>query len=438
MNVPHQTQDGLVRMRMEQDRRLATLEERQESFFVRQHQAQLDARLVVDRQLQSAIRGVEALAGRLADIESRRQHAETTSSVMAKSVKAEVQTPASLGTGRTQDRVQKDVEEVTRRGRERFQAEYEERWRQHMAEVEQERAPLGAHQEALAAERASLQQLKNTEEHRRSQEASETQRLQQQFQDLRATVATLLHPDATTDSKSNAMRDPDSATQKSRVASVIRGAARYCPVYTPVKNLTEVALSQLRATLPKMKEEPRVKSTKAGRRASSAPKAQTVSEVGESSFRQPKSGDSGSTKSGSGKKSPNRSEPRKSSTRKAREDPGSPPSDPGDDSDSSSDDGDNSDSSSSGSEDSLDNDDSSGNAAAKSTKDGTTVWNFRSYINYNAVEKFNDTAPKEDRVNWWEHFTDMAAQGSWADKMKIRQFRSRMPATIRDWERPVA
>ncbi|OWY97216.1 hypothetical protein PHMEG_00032312 [Phytophthora megakarya] len=66
------------------------------------------------------------------------------------------------------------------------------------------------------------------------------------------------------------------------------------------------------------------------------------------------------------------------------------------------------------------------------TKDGTTVWNFRPYINYK-VEKFNDTGRKEDRVNWWERFTDMAAQGSWPDKMKIRQFRSRMPATIRDW-----
>ncbi|OWZ02859.1 hypothetical protein PHMEG_00025510 [Phytophthora megakarya] len=133
------------------------------------------------------------------------------------------------------------------------------------------------------------------------------------------------------------------------------------------------------------------------------------------------------------KKSPNRPESRKCSTGKAREDPGSPPSDPGDDSDSSSDDGDNSDSSSSGSEDSLDNDDGSGTATTKTTKDGTTAWNFRPYINYNAVEKFDDTAPNEDRVNWWERFTDMAAQGSWPDEMKIRQFRSRMPATIRDW-----
>ncbi|OWY95631.1 hypothetical protein PHMEG_00034314 [Phytophthora megakarya] len=243
MNGLHQIKDGLARMRMEQDRRLATLEERQESFLVRQHQAQLDARLVGDRQLQSAIHGVEALAGRLADMESRRQRAETTPSVMAEQVKVEDQPPASLDTERTQVRVTKDG---SRRPRVKSvsQAEYEQRWQQRMAEVEEERArwtaeatrAMGAQQEALAAERASLQQLKNTEEHRRSQEASETQRLQQQFQDLRATVAALFHPDATTDSKSNAIGNPDSATQKSSVTSAIKGDARDCPVYIPVKN----------------------------------------------------------------------------------------------------------------------------------------------------------------------------------------------------------
>ncbi|OWZ15391.1 LOW QUALITY PROTEIN: hypothetical protein PHMEG_00010976 [Phytophthora megakarya] len=119
MNVLHQTR--LARMRIEQDRRLETLEERQESFLVRQHQAQLDVCLVVDCQLQSALRGVEALARRLANMESRRQHSETTPSV-------EDQPPASLDTGRTQSRVQKYAEEATRRERKRFQAEYEERW----------------------------------------------------------------------------------------------------------------------------------------------------------------------------------------------------------------------------------------------------------------------------------------------------------------------
>ncbi|OWZ07020.1 hypothetical protein PHMEG_00020641 [Phytophthora megakarya] len=261
------------------------------------------------------------------------------------------------------------------------------------------------------------------------QEASETQRLQLQFQDLRATVAALLHPDATTDSNSNAIGDPDSATQKSSVTSAIKGDARERPVYAPVKNLTEVALSQLRVTLPEVKDEPRVTSTKARRRASSAPKAPTVSDFGEASFRQLKSGDSGSTKSGSGKKGSTRPDLR--SLRPARLEKarghhpltletnqtqvvtmettpkrfGGQPR----------------------------HDDGSGTAAAKTTKDGTTVWKFRPYINYNVVEKFNDTAPKEDRVNGWERFADMAAQGSWPNKMKIRQFRSRMPAMIRHW-----
>ncbi|OWZ03873.1 hypothetical protein PHMEG_00024322, partial [Phytophthora megakarya] len=241
-----------------------------------------------------------------------------------------------------------------------------------------------------------------------------------------------------------------------RATPAIKGDARECPAYVPVKNLIEVALSQLRSTLPEVKDESSVESVKAGRRAPSVPKIQMISETDQSGFRQSNSRDSGSTKSGPGKNGSNRPESKKPSGRKAKEDPGSPPSDPetartlgdnsdssssgsedslanDDSSDSSSDDGDNNDSSSSGSEDSLANDDSSGTAASKTNKDSTTVWNFRPYINYNAVEKFNDTAPKEDRSNWWERFTDMSAQGSWPDKMKIRQFRSRMAAPIRDW-----
>ncbi|OWZ04051.1 hypothetical protein PHMEG_00024119 [Phytophthora megakarya] len=260
---------------------------------------------------------------------------------MAEQVKNEDQPPTSLDTERTQDRVRKEVEEAMRQERERSQAEYEQRWQQRMAEVEQERALVGGGNKS-----PGLQQLKNTEDYRRCHEASETQRLQQQFQDLRATVAALLHPDATTDSKSHAIGDPDSATQKSGATSAIKDVARACPIYVPVKNLTEVALSQLRATLPEVKDEPRVKTP-------SAPKAQTVSDAGESGFRQLNSGDSGSTKPGSGKKGSTRPESRKPSARNLKEDPGSPPSDPGDGSDSSSDDGDDSDSSSSGSEDSL-------------------------------------------------------------------------------------
>ncbi|OWZ14380.1 hypothetical protein PHMEG_00012153 [Phytophthora megakarya] len=93
------------------------------------------------------------------------------------------------------------------------------------------------------------------------------------------------------------------------------------------------------------------------------------------------------------------------------------------------DDGDNYDSSSSGSQDSLDNDDGSGAAASKPTIDGTTAV----YQTTSAVEKFNETDPEENRVNWWGRFTVMAAPGSWLNKMKIHQFRSRVPATIRDW-----
>ncbi|OWY97023.1 LOW QUALITY PROTEIN: hypothetical protein PHMEG_00032548 [Phytophthora megakarya] len=55
------------------------------------------------------------------------------------------------------------------------------------------------------------------------------------------------------------------------------------------------------------------------------------------------------------------------------------------------------------------------------------------YIGYTNLEKFNEKASRDNRVNWWERFSDMASQGSWSDTMKIRQFRSRMPTAIWDW-----
>ncbi|OWZ06664.1 hypothetical protein PHMEG_00021057 [Phytophthora megakarya] len=67
------------------------------------------------------------------------------------------------------------------------------------------------------------------------------------------------------------------------------------------------------------------------------------------------------------------------------------------------------------------------------TAGGTTIWNCRLYIGYTNLEKFDEKVSRDNRVNWWERFSDMASQGSWSDTMKIRPFRSRMPTAIRDW-----
>ncbi|OWZ23818.1 hypothetical protein PHMEG_0001228 [Phytophthora megakarya] len=74
-----------------------------------------------------------------------------------------------------------------------------------------------------------------------------------------------------------------------------------------------------------------------------------------------------------------------------------------------------------------------GMTTTTTTADGTTIWNCRIYIGYTNLEKFDEKASRDNRVNWWERFSDMASQGSWSDTMKIRQFRSRMPTAIRDW-----
>ncbi|OWY96605.1 hypothetical protein PHMEG_00033089 [Phytophthora megakarya] len=54
------------------------------------------------------------------------------------------------------------------------------------------------------------------------------------------------------------------------------------------------------------------------------------------------------------------------------------------------------------------------------TADGTTIWNCRPYIGYTNLEKFDERASRDNRVNWWERFSDMASQGYRSDTMKIR------------------
>ncbi|OWY97525.1 hypothetical protein PHMEG_00031925 [Phytophthora megakarya] len=64
------------------------------------------------------------------------------------------------------------------------------------------------------------------------------------------------------------------------------------------------------------------------------------------------------------------------------------------------------------------------------SRTGDSDSNLKGYTN---LEKFDEKASRDNRVNWWERFSDMASQGSWSDTMKIRQFRSRMPTAIMDW-----
>ncbi|OWY96389.1 LOW QUALITY PROTEIN: hypothetical protein PHMEG_00033352, partial [Phytophthora megakarya] len=125
---------------------------------------------------------------------------------------------------------------------------------------------------------------------------------------------------------------------------------------------------------------------------------------------------------------------KRSQPKKAKEQTDPPPDDPNDSESSDSD----NDASREGDSDSSDaegfssEDDDIGMTTTTTTADGTTIWSCRPYIDYTNLEKFDEKAFRDNRVNWWERFSDMASQGFWSDTMKIRQFRSRMPTAI-DW-----
>ncbi|OWZ22528.1 hypothetical protein PHMEG_0002754 [Phytophthora megakarya] len=63
------------------------------------------------------------------------------------------------------------------------------------------------------------------------------------------------------------------------------------------------------------------------------------------------------------------------------------------------------------------------------TSDGTKFWNCRPYFGYTNLRKFDEKSSRDNRVNWWERFSDMASQGSRSDN----EDSSRMPTAITDW-----
>ncbi|OWZ01056.1 LOW QUALITY PROTEIN: hypothetical protein PHMEG_00027633 [Phytophthora megakarya] len=126
---------------------------------------------------------------------------------------------------------------------------------------------------------------------------------------------------------------------------------------------------------------------------------------------------------------------KRSQPKKAKEKSDPPPDDSDDSEPSDNDASQGGDSDSSDAEGLSSEDEDIGMTTTTTTADGTTIWNYRPYIGYTNLEKFDEKAFRNNRVNWWERFSDMASQGqgSWSDTMKIRQFKSRMPTAIRDW-----
>ncbi|EGZ22945.1 hypothetical protein PHYSODRAFT_253722 [Phytophthora sojae] len=244
-----------------------------------------------------------------------------------------------------------------------------------------------------------------------------------QVQAARATTA----PQPTTGINTETSAVPQSTTLNQVSSGAINDGVAPGTGDVHSKNTTEVGAAQLHATvgtsLPK-------KETAEQDRSSQGTKTVTTTK---SSASKSESATKGSASSAAKKSAVKKSASRRSASRKStKEDAYSPSSDP-DDSDSSSSDSSDDDSISSDYSSSSSDDFDLDLTTSTTTKEGTNVWPYRPYINYNAVEKFSEDASVEDRVGWWKRFIDMVAQGSWPDKMNIRQLQGRMASSPRDW-----
>ncbi|GMF60069.1 unnamed protein product [Phytophthora fragariaefolia] len=241
-----------------------------------------------------------------------------------------------------------------------------------------------------------------------------------QVQAVRATTA----PHSATGIKAEMSAVPQSTTLNQVSSGAINDGVAPGTGYVHSKNTTEVGAAQLRATvgasLPKKETAGSSQGTK-------------IVTASKSSASKSESAAKGSASSVAKKNAAKKSASRRSSSRRGSKENADPPSSDPDDPNSSSSDSSDDDSSSSDYSSSSSDDFDLDLTTSTTTKEGTTVWTYRPYINYDAVEKFSEDASVEDRVGWWERFIDMAAQGSRPDKLKIRQLRGRMSSSLRDW-----
>ncbi|GMF51710.1 unnamed protein product [Phytophthora fragariaefolia] len=459
------------------------LQEHQTAFQAQLSQAQLNMRLVVQRELQGAGNEIHALKEEMVRVKAEKSQLETALA-QAEASRAEAEQSArdqvledlckpetslhpwshtSTVEPTDYERVAIDstlgthpevAEIATRHLREQHEADREElerRWKQRLDDVEAEhqRADADHARRAAEADREmnarldSVQQIILSINLERERERAERdleretalnrqKHLAGQNRELRATLSQIqalraTHPpELATGVKAVVSSNPDSATKNPVSSGAINDDVPTRTGYVHLKNTTEVGKAQLEATLGTnaIKQEASehgrtAKDTKTSR--SSAVKTETAS--------MSEAGSKPTATKGSSKRPPSR----RTSSRKGEKEDADPPSSDPDDSDSSSSGSSDGCSSSSGFSSSSSDDMDLDLTTSTTTKEGTTVWTYRPYINYNAVEKFNEDASVEDIVGGWERFIDMASQGSWPDKVRIRQLRGRISSALRDW-----
>jgi hypothetical protein len=76
-----------------------------------------------------------------------------------------------------------------------------------------------------------------------------------------------------------------------------------------------------------------------------------------------------------------------------------------------------------------------GAVAKAKTPDTSSGTRFvvQAMIPHDALEKFSERTPLEDRVNWWERFMYYATMAPWNEKTRIVQLRMRLPGALKDW-----
>jgi hypothetical protein len=349
--------------------------------------------------------------------------------------------------------IQAAVIEAAQAERARVEAAAEEFIRKQQAEVdahhEAERAAWDNEtQHNLAVIQQKMEALE-MERARKKETAANMQRYQaERIRTLQATSAAQAQPDRATITPDSATRvktdvdHPDRTTKMGGVnmRNVIGGDTGNATqeVTKPgLKNLSEVAIAQLRATLPDVdfsrlawSSTQSAKTVNASAAAPTLKATQASATRTETSQRAPRQQEM--------KKEPKREpaqEPSKESKKPERKRPnkrprdnGDPPADPDPDPDS-----DGGDDDSDGSYDSLDEDLKAAAAGKPTVAAGNTILTVHPHVNSQLLAKFDEKAERSDRRDWWEQFMNLANQGGWTDQVRLRELKMKKSLPVHNW-----
>jgi hypothetical protein len=269
---------------------------------------------------------------------------------------------------------------------------------------------------------------------------------------LQATSAAQAEPDRGTITPGSATQvktdvdHPDRTTQMGgvnmrNIISGDTGNATQNVTKPGLKNLSEVAIAQLRAILPDVDFSRLARSlTQSAKTANASAAAPT-----------PKATQASATRTETSQRAPRQQEVKKEPKRESAQEPskdpgkeskkperkrpnkrprdnGDPPADPDPDPDS-----DGGDDDSDGSYDSLDEDLKAAAAGTPTVAAGNTILIVHPHVNSQLLAKFDEKAERSDRRDWWKQFMNLANQGGWTDQVRLRELKMKMSLPVRNW-----